>query len=213
MEALMATTTQEPQMGLTFEQVWAALMETRARQEETAREMAREMKETREAIKETREAIKETDRQMKATDKRVGELTNRYGEISEHMIIPNLVSSFNTLGYTFEKAGRTKIQDVKHGIFVEIDALMENGDSVMVVEMKTYLRIEHIDEHVKRMEKLRDYADLHNDKRKYYGAIAGLMMSESEKGYALKKGFYILEPVGETFTITTPEGPGAPKAW
>jgi hypothetical protein len=80
----------------------------------------------------------------------------------------------------------------------------------MVVEIKTKLKTEHIDDHVKRMEKFRAHADFHNDKRKYYGAMAGLLMSKSEKTYALKKGFYVLEPVGETFTITTPKGP---KAW
>jgi hypothetical protein len=82
----------------------------------------------------------------------------------------------------------------------------------MVVEIKTKLRTDHIDDHVKRMEKFRARADLHNDRRKYYGAIAGLLMSESKKAYALKKGFYVLKPVGETFTIITPQS-GTPKAW
>jgi hypothetical protein len=194
-EAHMATSTQEPQMGLTFEKVWAALQETRQIIDAVGRKQ------------------EETARQMKETDKRVGELTNRYGEISEHMIMPNLIHSFNALGYTFTRAGRSKIEDFEHGIFTEVDALMENGDSVMVVEMKTYLRTEHIDEHIKRMEKLRVLADYNNDTRKYYGAIAGLMMSESEKTYALKKGFYVLEPVGETFTITAPPSPNVPRAW
>ncbi|GHV82312.1 hypothetical protein AGMMS49991_08700 [Spirochaetia bacterium] len=79
--------------------------------------------------------------------------------------------------------------------------------------MKTKLRTKDIDEHIRRMEKFRAHADLHDDKRKYYGAIAGLLVSRNEKVYALKKGFYVLEPVGESFTITPPTGRGAPKAW
>jgi hypothetical protein len=157
--------------------------------------------------------MQETDRRIKETDKRVGELTNRYGEISEHMIVPNLISSFNALGFTFNKAGKIKIEDFEHNIFTQVDVLMENGDSVMAVEMKTHLRTDHIDDHVTRMEKLRALADYNKDKRKYYGAIAGLIMSISEKTYAMKKGFYVLEPVGETFTITTPKSPYTPKAW
>jgi hypothetical protein len=185
--------------GLTFEKVWEMFQESDRKFQEMS--------------KETDRKFQETDRQMKATDKRVGELTNRYGEISEHMIIPNLMTSFNALGFSFTMAGRRKIEDTKHGIFTEVDAFLENGDCVMIVEMKTYLRTDHIDDHVKRMEKLRTLADYNNDKRKYYGAIAGLMMSQSEKTYALKKGFYVLEPVGETFTITAPKSPGEPKAW
>jgi hypothetical protein len=198
--------TEEP---MTFEQIREMFQDIGRKQAETAREMV----ETDKRMKETEKQIKETGKQMKETDKRVGELTNRYGEISEHMIIPNLIQSFNALGFTFTKAGRSKIEDTKHDIFAEVDAFMENGECVMIVEMKTYLRIKHIDDHIKRMEKLRTLADYNNDKRKYYGAIAGLMMSQSERTYALKKGFYVLEPIGETFTITVPESPLKPKAW
>ncbi|GHU18864.1 hypothetical protein FACS1894163_11310 [Spirochaetia bacterium] len=194
----MATLQTDPvyETGVTFEKVWALFQEIGRKQEENAQQ------------------IKETGLQMKETDKRVGALTNRLGEISEHMIVPNLVSSFKALGYTFEKfSPNTKIEDFEHGIFAEADAFLENGDSVMVVEIKTKLKTEDIDDHVNRMEKFRAHADFHKDKRKYYGAIAGILMSESEKAYALKKGFYVLEPVGESFTITTPKGPGGPKAW
>ncbi|GHT55692.1 hypothetical protein FACS1894109_02780 [Spirochaetia bacterium] len=206
----MATAQYEAEGPATFEKVWEMFQEIGRKQAATARDLE-EMK-----AKEARTAqlIEETGRQMKETDKRVGELTNRYGEISEHMIVPNLKLSFNTLGYTFEKcSANTKIEDFTHGIFAEADAFLENGDSVMVVEIKTKLRTDDINDHVKRMEKFRAHADFHKDTRKYYGAIAGILMSESEKNYALKKGFYVLEPVGETFTITTPTGPDAPRAW
>jgi hypothetical protein len=211
MEQTMITA--QTETGLTFEKVWEMFQEIGRKQEETDRQMKEMSKETARELAETKQLIEATDRQMKVTDKRVGELTNRYGEISEHMIIPNLITSFNALGFKFTKAGRWKVADVENSIYTEVDAFLENGDSVMVVEMKTKLKTGHIDEHVKRMEKLRVHADLHNDKRKYYGAIAGLMMSQSEKAYALKKGFYVLEPVGEHFTITIPKGPGLPTAW
>ncbi|MDR2617602.1 MAG: hypothetical protein LBC62_01920 [Treponema sp.] len=49
------------------------------------------------------------------------------------------------------------------------------------------------------MEKLRNYAGLHHDKRVYLGAVAGVVFNEGEKTYALKKGFYVIEPSGGTF--------------
>jgi hypothetical protein len=96
---------------------------------------------------------------------------------------------------------------------MEIDALLENGDKVMAVEIKTKPSIEDINDHIERMEKLRIYADLHNDKRVYLAAMAGVVFSESEKTYALKKGFYIVEPSGDTFRITKPEGKYYPHEW
>jgi hypothetical protein len=206
-----------PQQGIgrkegpaTFETVWAALQET----DRIVKEVGRKQEETAQQMKETDRIVKETARQMKETDKRVGALTNRFGEVIEYMIVPNLISKFNELGYTFTKAYRdTEIKDKKNDIFTEIDVFMENGDCVMIVETKTKPNSDDIDEHIERMEKLRVYADLHNDKRKYYGAIAGVVMGEGEKNYALKKGFYIIEPSGETFAITMPEGIYAPRAW
>jgi hypothetical protein len=142
------------------------------------------------------EALMETREQMKVTDKRVGELTNRFGEMVEHMVLPNLVTKFDELGFTFTKANRTTIKDKVNDIFTDVDAFLENGDKVMIVETKTKPRIEDIDYHIERMEKLRRYADLRNDKRVYLGAMAGVVFGQSEKTYALKKGFYVLEPAG-----------------
>ncbi|MDR1277359.1 MAG: hypothetical protein LBK02_01260 [Treponema sp.] len=168
--------------GLTFEKVWAALMENRE--------------------------------QIKETGKQIGKLGNRFGEMVEYTVVPNLVVKFKELGFEFEKTNRgMKIEDQKHRIFTEIDAFMENGDRAMVVEIKTKPNVEDIDDHIERMEKLRRYADLHNDARKYLGAIAGVVFGDSAKTYALKKGFYVIEPSGDTFNITEPKGEYHPHEW
>jgi hypothetical protein len=97
---------------------------------------------------------------------------------------------------------------------MEIDAFLENGEKAMVVEIKTKPKISDIDDHMERMEKRRVYADLHDDKRVYLGAVAGVVFGDSEKNYALKNGFYVLEPSGETFTITEPKAEGySPREW
>ncbi|GHV92745.1 hypothetical protein AGMMS50268_32480 [Spirochaetia bacterium] len=199
--------------GLTFEKVWASIMELKESQKETDRQL----KETDRQMKETREEIKENGRQMresgKQLDKQLGKLGNRFGEIIEYMVVPNLVTKFNELGFTFTKANRTKITDKDHDIFTEVDAFLENGDIVMIVETKSKPNIDDINDHVERMEKLRRYADLHDDKRKYLGAIAGLVFGDSEKTYALKNGFYVIEPSGDTFNIITPTGKYYPHEW
>lgn len=199
-------TTEAPIEGLTFEKVWAALMENR--------EQIKAHDEQIKADKEwARELIKTHEEQMKITDKKFGELTNRFGEMVEHMVLPNLLTKFDELGFTFTKAGPTTIEDKVNNIFTDVDAFMENDDKVMIVETKTKPKIEDIDDHIERMEKLRRHADLHNDKRVYLGAMAGVVFGKSEKTYALKKGFYVLEPSGETFAITVPEGSYHPHEW
>ncbi|MDR2471195.1 MAG: hypothetical protein LBD09_03680 [Treponema sp.] len=81
----------------------------------------------------------------------------------------------------------------------------------MVVEVKVHLKPEDIDDHKKRMEKIRAYADLHNDKRAFFGAMAATIMKRDVKLHALRQGFYVIEPTGESVKITPP--PSTPKAW
>jgi hypothetical protein len=182
--------------GLTFEKVWAALMENR------------------EQMKETDKQMKATDKQIKEIGKQLGKLGNRFGEMLEYTVVPNLVTKFKELGFEFEKTHRdTKIEDQKHRIFTEIDVFLENGDRAMVVEIKTKPDVGDIDDHIERMEKLRRYADLHKDTRKYLGAIAGVVFGDSEKTYALKKGFYVIEPSGDIFNIIEPKGEYHPREW
>jgi hypothetical protein len=206
----MTATQEEP---ATFEKVWAALMETRQQMAETDRRQAEAAREIKETAREFKEMTKETNRQMKATDKQIGKLGNRLGDMVESMVIPNLVSRFNELGFTFKEAGKKKIEDAEHGMFFEIDAYLENNDYAMVVETKVNPNQDDVDYHINRMEKIRRYADLNTIKRQYYGAIAGAVMSKEVKAYILAHGLYAIEPSGETFTITAPEGPGEPRVW
>ncbi|MDR1176379.1 MAG: hypothetical protein LBK83_13035 [Treponema sp.] len=158
--------------------------------------------------------LRESARLLKEADKRFGKFTNSFGEMIEYMIVPNLAAKFREIGFEFTKTHRdTEIVDRKHDIITEVDAFLENGDKVMIVEIKNKPKTDDIDDHVTRMEKLRKYADLHDDSRKYLGAIAGVVIGESVSTYALKKGFYVIEPSGETFKITEPKGKYHPHEW
>jgi len=198
-----------------FETVWAVLQEVAERQKETDRivkENAERQKETDRQMRETALQMKETDRQIKDFNKRFGEFTNRFGEVVEYMIAPNLQEKFRELNLNFPRANPNPVvSDYDNDIFLEIDVMLENGDKAMLVEVKTKLTTEHVKDHVKRLEKMRIYADLHGDKRAFLGAVAGVVMTNNVKRYALGQGFYVIEPSGETFNITPPNG--EPKEW
>jgi len=186
-----------------FETVWAILQEVGKKQEELA-----------ESQKDTDRLMKETYRQMKDTDRRLGKLGNRFGDMVEDMVLPCLVKEFRKLGFVFTEAcPNIEIDDEENNILTEIDITLKNGDKVMLVEVKAKPNTNDIDEHVARMEKVRAHANRHNDNRIYLGAIAGMSLSKSVKIYALKNGFYVIEPSGEDFFITTPEGDYAPREW
>jgi cell fate (sporulation/competence/biofilm development) regulator YmcA (YheA/YmcA/DUF963 family) len=202
---------------LTFEKVWAALMENREQLRENAerqKETDRLIKATDKQIKATDRQMKETGRQMKETDKRIGDLTKRFGESVEYLAAPNLANKYKNWGFVFEKDDQNiKLRNQEGRILAEIDVFLENGDKAMAVESKVKPSVDDVNDHVKRMEIIREYADRHHDTRKYLGAIAGVVFSDSVKNYALSRGFYVLEPSGDTFAIIEPTGKYHPHEW
>jgi hypothetical protein len=172
----------------------------------------------REMLSELAASQKETDRQMKESaarlDKQLSKLGSRIGDIVEHLVSPNLAEKFNELGFVFDKTHQnTVIKDKNKKTYTEIDVTLENGDKVMIVEVKTKLTIEDIKDHIERMNKVRAHADKNGDKRKYLGAVAGAVITDNERNFAFKNGFYVIEPAGETFTIKVPEGDYSIREW
>jgi Holliday junction resolvase-like predicted endonuclease len=172
------------------------------------------MKELRESQKETDRLIRKTERIVENNAQQIGKLGSRFGEMIEYMVMPNLIEKFQELGFIFTKAYQQNIiKDKEKNIFTEIDITLENGDKVMIVEVKSKPTTENITEHIERMGKVRAHANLHNDNRKYLGAIAGMVFNDNEKIFAMKNGFFVIEPSGETFTVTEPKGNYSPREW
>jgi hypothetical protein len=233
--------TREPEMGLTFEKVWATFQEsdrrmqkmkedtdeylrklsaeTDRKMQETAQQMRetdRKMQETAQQMRETDRKMQETDRKMRETDKRIGDLGNRFGELAEHLVAPNIVQKFNALGFHFDDISsglRRVIQDESGGQKIaEFDILLENGESIIGVEVKSKPSRDDVEDHVRRLRILRLNKDKKNDKRKIYGALAGAIMPDTVKAAALKAGLYVITQTGDTVKIDVPEG-FIPQAW
>ena len=214
-ETAMGMTPNYPQ-GVTPEKIWAILQEVSQSQKETDRQMQetdRIVKETAEQMQETDRRMKETDKRMKETDRKIGELSNRFGELAEHLVAPSIREKFNALGFTFGEVSKDKeIVDAEGNSIAEVDILLENGDTVMVVEVKSKPNQKDVKEHISRMEILRRRADARNDSRKFQGAIAGAILSSEVRKHILKNGFYAIEQTGDTVKITVPEG-FKPREW
>ena len=176
-------TTQANQEKFTFEKVWEMFQESK----------------------------KETDRMFqeskKVNDRIIGKLGNRFGELVEHLVAPNLMEKFNELGYSFTESSMDVIiiEPDNPDTSTDIDILLENGDIVIAIEVKSKPNDEDVRDHIQRMEVLRRRADRRNDTRKYRGAIAGAIMSPSVRQYITKNGFYLIEQTGDTVKINIPE--------
>ena len=179
----------------TFESVMAALQEVAANQKETERLMK-----------------EESQRYKNEFNERLGAITNLFGDLTEAMVAPRIREKFEEIGLFFPKAGRNiEFNDRVNNISFEVDIMLEDGDKAMLIEVKTKLTIERINYHLSRLKKMRKYADLHGDKRAFLGAVAGIVVTDEIRKYALSQGFYFIEYARETFYITPPKD--KPKEW
>ena len=170
---------------LTFEKVWAALMENREQQKETDR-----------IVKEVAESHKETALLLKETAREIGNLGNSFGELAEHLVAPGIVDKFNDLGFAFDDispSGRAFKDPKTRQFLAEVDIVLENSEMFIAIEVKSKLNIKDVNEHLARMEVLRRIADSKKDNRKYLGAVAGAVMTNETRSYAYKSGFFVIE--------------------
>ncbi|MCL2791783.1 MAG: DUF3782 domain-containing protein [Spirochaetaceae bacterium] len=193
---------------LTFEKVWAALMEDRERMKELREQEAERQKEAARQTEELKKQIKETGRQ-------ISKLGNRFGELVEHLVAPGIVEKFNDIGFNFYEIspkGREFADPETRQFVAEVDIVLESRDTFMAIEVKSKLQKQDIDDHIARMKVLRRIADSNDDKRKYLGAVAGAIVTDEARNYARKSGFYVLEQSGDTMELVVPKG-FVPREW
>ena len=174
-----------------------------------------QVQEANRKIKEVREELKITDRIVRRNGKQMGELHRRFGQLAEHLVAPGIAKRFNELGYGFDAMAPKgqKIFDAKTGkIKAEIDLILENGKTIMVVEVKVKPVIQDIEHHIRRLEILRDHRRGINDLRKVQGAVAGAIYEDDVKKAVREAGMYVIEQSGDTMKIDMPDG-FIPREW
>ena len=184
-------------------------------QEKAAEQQARWQQEREQRQKENAEWRKEVERMIKESNKQVGGLGNSLGDLAEHLFAPGAARRFNELGFHFavsSPGGRIFHDEQTGKAIVEVDILLENGETIMAVEVKAKLGRGDIGDQAKRMKKLREIYSQKGDKRKLYGAVALAVCRATDRQMAHKAGFYLLEQSGDTVKLEVSEG-FVPKEW
>ena len=148
--------------------------------------------------------FQETDRIVKNLSKQLGELGNRLGDFVEHMVAPAVVRLFQEQGLEVHEYS-SNVTSKRNGEALEIDLLVVNDGVLVVVECKSKLTRDPVDEHLRRMEKFKRVLPLYQNHRAL-GAVAAMVMSDSVKEYAHSQGLYVLCQNGDNVEISRPEG-------
>jgi len=202
MDDITAEQAAEAAKGLTFEKVWAVIIETQKSVQETQKSVQETQNVMRETQKETNESFKKMEKTVNVLSKNIGGLGNSLGQLTESLIGSDLFRKFKEFGYTFKRqAPHIKYYDENAKLIAEVDLFLENGDYAMLVEIKTELSIEDIHEHLNRIEKIRNHMDERDENRKLVGAVAGGTVSDNVLIYAQRKGLYVIIQNGDSASI------------
>jgi hypothetical protein len=202
-----------------LEEIWRLFRENERRFQETDRrfqETDRRFQETDRQFKETerflREQTLETNRQIKEVNKKIGELGNRLGEFVEGLIKPSVVKLFQERGIAVHVVTRdVEANNPELGLEMQIDLFVSNRDSCVLIEVKSNLGQDDVNEHIKRMEKFKPLFPAYADKR-VYGAVAGMVIADNVAKYAYRQGFFVIAQKGEAAVILN-DSAFKPTAW
>ncbi len=165
------------------------------RQEETdkkIKELAERQAETDEQIKKLSVQISKVAKEVRNTTRAVAQLNGVWQDYTEDTIREGLEYALKELGFEGFRV-RENLKSKMDGDSMEIDGLVLGDGYVIVLEVKTTLRVDDVDEFVEELEKrfLRFFPEYKG--YKLYGAVAGMKFHQFADRYASKKGFIVLK--------------------
>nr|VFJ87769.1 MAG: hypothetical protein BECKH772A_GA0070896_100058 [Candidatus Kentron sp. H]VFJ89505.1 MAG: hypothetical protein BECKH772B_GA0070898_100058 [Candidatus Kentron sp. H]VFJ96164.1 MAG: hypothetical protein BECKH772C_GA0070978_100058 [Candidatus Kentron sp. H] len=192
--------------------------------ERRSEELDRRFDETREMMNETRESMKETREMMKEQSKetarrfreleritkeqgrQIGGLGDKFGYFTEGMALPSMERILT------EQFGMTtvmpRVRTRKNGEEIELDVLAYANDEInlaMVVEVKSRVKREAVEQLRKIMERFRELYPEHKDKS-LMAILAGVDWDRGVEEDARETGFMTAAIHDEIFELTAPAG-------
>ncbi len=171
------------------------------------KELEEKMKETDKKIKELMESQKKTDYQIKSLTKAISELNGTWKRFSEKIVFDSIENTLNALGFK-DFSVRRNVKSTINSKHMEIDILAVGEDYVLVMEVKTTLKVEHVRKFVKKLkDKFLSFFPEFKGRYKVYGVVIGINFQEGVDEFAIKNGLLVFryKDKGEV-EVLNPEG-------
>ena len=160
-------------------------------------------KDTDVKFKETDAKFKETDKQIKETDKQIKEanalFTSQWGKLIESLVKGDLVNILKNRGIDVHDTSERR-KGNHEGENYEFDIIAHNGTEIVIVEVKTTLRVNDVKSFLSKLSKaklwLAEYKNF-----KIYGAIAYLKAEEASDIMAMNNGLFSIRATGNSAAL------------
>ena len=187
-----------------------AKLENERRAAELERQTAEAKLERDRWAAEAERSMAELKRTVERTSKAVDSLTTRWGRFVEELVEPAVLRLFQEKGIDIKEVyPRARVK--RQGIAMEIDILGVDDTDLVVVECKSRLSQDDVDEFIEKLTRFK-IAFPHYKNYRAYGAVAGIEINEGIDRYAYKKGLFVIKPSGDTVAIIN-DADFQPNTW
>ena len=187
-----------------------AKLENERRAAELERQAAEAKLESERRAAEADRSMAELKRTVERTSKAVDSLTTRWGRFVEELVEPAVLRLFQEKGIDIKEVyPRARVK--RQGIAMEIDILGVDDTDLVVVECKSRLSQDDVDEFIEKLTRFK-IAFPHYQNYRAYGAVAGIEINEGVDRYAYRKGLFVIKPSGDTVAIIN-DADFQPNTW
>ena len=201
----------------TIREIWELFRETDRKFKETDRkfeETDRKFKETDRRFKETERLLEakfiETSEKIAEVTTAIGNLSGKWGRFVEGLLLPGVKRLFQERGIPIERVHH-RSESFRNGDRMEIDILAVNGDYAILIEAKSTLKIEDVNEHIEKLKRFKEFFPEYSGHR-IVGAVAGIVVEEEADRYAYRQGLFVIGQSGDTVKILN-DDKFKPKEW
>jgi septal ring factor EnvC (AmiA/AmiB activator) len=176
------------------------------RTDEQLQKTDEQLQRTSEEGQATARGLQETDRQLREIGRQLGKLGDKFGSFTEGMALPSM-SKILIQRFGMQTVA-PRVLARRNGRSIEIDVLAySNSDrnEAYIVEVKSHLREDGIDQLSKTLRDFRDFFPEHANK-KVFGILAAVDVSENIAKMAFRQGFYLARIHDDEFELQLPEG-------
>ena len=155
---------------------------------------------------ERRRDAAETGRFLREVGRQIGALGDKFGSFTEGMAFPSMRKLLQERFHMDVIAPR--VLSRLNGRSLEVDVLAYSKapvDEVYIVEVKSHLRDDGLEQMKKILREFRTFFPMHADK-KVYGILAAVDTPDDVREKALREGIYLARINDEEFELDVPAG-------
>ncbi|MDS4022040.1 MAG: hypothetical protein RKR03_16295 [Candidatus Competibacter sp.] len=187
--------------------------------QETERLLKEQSQETERLLKEqsqdTDRKFQETDRKFRETDRKLNQLeklfTSQWGKLMESLVEGDLVELLAQRGIPIvDTTTRLKGKRADGGNY-EFDIIAHNGEDIVVVEVKTTLKPQDVEDFVERLGQIKQWIPRYARNR-IYGAVAWLTADAGAERMVENRGLFSIRATGHSASIQNAPS-FTPRAW